>query len=104
MAKVEDFKDPIEIPQFFFTRELYETMNYYLDTYEEIGEFFSLLSHYALFNIVDMDLAKKVSPKVAGCFNDCVRIMYSGINKYRWDYFNGSKGGRPKLHRDIPQI
>lgn len=103
MARTPDFEDPIEIPQFFFTREIYDLMHEFLDTDEEVGQFFELVSHYCLFNEIDFEYAKRCSYEVKDCFDRCVAIMYSGLNKYRWDYYNGKKGAMA-IRRNIPQI
>lgn len=103
MARTPDFEDPIEIPQFFFTREIYDLMHEHLTNEKEIGEFFELVAHYCLFNEIDSNYTKQCSLEAIDCFNRAITIMYSGLNKYRWDYYNGKKGAGA-IRRNIPQI
>lgn len=100
--KYERFEEPIEIPQFFYTRDMHDYCFEILQTAEERGQFFTLLTTWALDNILDEEYAKQCSPEVIEAFNKAVMLMFSGINKYRWDYYNGRKGGRPR--NNIPQL
>ena len=100
--KYEPFEDPIHIPQFFFTRDMWDIVEAFLETEEERGQLINLLVVWSLDNTIDVEYAKTVKPEVIDVFNRIVSIMYSGINKYRWDCFNGGKGGRPK--RTIPRL
>lgn len=100
--KYDPFEEPIHIPQFFFTRDMYELIDEFIDDRKERGELLTLLCTWALDNVMDVEYAKTVSPNVIDVFNRIVSIMYSGINKYRWDYYNGGKGGRPT--RVIPRL
>lgn len=102
MPKYEPFEEPIEIPQFYFSRMMYDIYQDLLTTDEEKGQFLDIIAKWHLFNILDTEKAKQVSPAVADAVNRCITINYNSINKYRHDYFNGSKGGRPKIN--IPHI
>lgn len=94
--KYEPFEEPIEIPQFFFTRDIYDLICDISFSDEERGQFIRLLAQWALFNVMNTEYAKQCSPSVIEAVNRAIAMMYTGLNKYRWDYANGSKGGRPK--------
>lgn len=98
----QTYSDPIHVTQYYMTDVIFELALDALETDEELGQFFQLLSIWALENVIDKEFASKCSPKVVGAVNDAIKIMFSGINKYRWDVHNGQKGGRPK--RQIPKI
>lgn len=100
--KYEPFEDPIHIPQFYFTRDMWEIIEGFIDNEQEKGQLLNLLCTWALDNVMDVEYAKTVTPNVIDVFNRVVSMMFSGINKYRWDYFNGGKGGRPV--RVIPRL
>lgn len=102
MSYKETFEDPISIPQYFMTDEIFEMACENLETDEELGQFFYLISSWALTNIFDEEKAVQCSTNVIDAVNRAVAILFSGLNKYRWDYMNGNKGGRPK--RYIPQL
>lgn len=94
--KYEQFEEPIQIPQFFFTRDMKDLCDAFLTTDEERGQFLQLITTWALDNVMDVEYAKTVTPNVVDVVNRAIAMMYTGLNKYRWDYYNGSKGGRPK--------
>lgn len=98
----QTYSDPIHVNQYFMTSEVYDTAMETLNTDEEVGQFFQLLSTWAFENIIDVEFAKKCSPVVIAAVNTAIGTMFNGLNKYRWDVHNGSRGGRPR--RAIPKI
>lgn len=98
----QTFTEPIHLRQYYMTEEIFELALNNLETDEEMGQFFQILSTWALENVIDEEYAKQCSPTVINTVNDAIGMMFSGINKYRWDVFNGQKGGRPK--RTVPRI
>lgn len=86
------FEDPIEIPQFYFTRETWDIMNEYCKTTKDIGDFCTILCKYALFNIADEELPDDVSEDVELALGRAIPLIQPGLNRYRWDYFFGMQG------------
>jgi len=99
--RYQPYEEPIEIPQFFFTRDMYDLICDVTMDDEERGQFLRLVAKWALFNVLDTKYAEHCSGSVREAVNRAIAMMYSGLNKYRWDYANGSKGGRPK---GIPKL
>ena len=100
----QQFTDPISISQFYFTRDVWDIMNEFCKTEQEISDFIMLIAEYALENTINEELARSTTIATVDAFNRAAALLQIGLNKYRWDVYNGRKGGRPKGDLFLPQI
>ncbi len=90
------FEQPIKINTFYFNREIFE----FLQSVEDLKIRLALYENFvywALNNECNPNPITEIPSLLNDKMNELVAsTTYAGLNKYRWDFYHGKQGGRPK--------
>ena len=90
------FEEPIKLDAFFFNREIFEFLCTVEDTKIRLVMYENFI-YWALNNESNPNQSVIIPEELNQQLNDLIgNTTYAGLNKYRWDFYNGKKGGRPK--------
>ena len=95
--KIEDFKGEIKVGQCYFSRDYYN-LALSIDDPEQRLAYYDTVLEYLLNNTyTDHGL----DPYFREQAEEVIGVHYYAINKYRWDVFNGLKGGYRRHRIDL---
>lgn len=97
----ERFSEPIQINAFYFNREIFEFLSSVTD-YKTRLQMYENFIYWALYNEENPNQFVNIPNELKQQLNELIgNTTYAGLNKYRWDFYYGKRGGRPKRENDF---